>query len=73
MSKMNPKQKHKHKWKFQTNIFVELPLSVFHKLTKQSLRSKDVKIMGVDWPRVRILYCNCGKAVKLGEHYEDSK
>lgn len=50
----------------QVSVFLDIPASLSHALTKGSLRSKDVKIDGADWPRC-VWYCTrCRWTARLG-------
>jgi hypothetical protein len=46
-------------------VICELPASAFHAVTKKVISSKEVKLLGVNWDAIRIVYCTkCAKATQ---------
>ncbi len=50
----------KHEFRVKVDLFLDIPLALQHRITKQRLRSKYVRIDGAGWPQ-SIVYCRkCG-------------
>jgi hypothetical protein len=48
----------KHAWRVKIDLFLDIPLALMHKLSKRALRSRHVRVDGVNWPKA---YTYCGK------------
>jgi hypothetical protein len=42
----------RHEWREKVELFLDIPLSISHRLNKQALRSREVKIEGANWAQV---------------------
>lgn len=52
----------------KVELFLDIPFSLAHRLSKENLRLKDVKVEGANWPK-EMLYCThpgCGM-IKRGK------
>ena len=52
----------------KVELFLDIPLGMWHRLSKKNLRSREVKLEGANWPK-ELLYCTqpgCGM-IKRGE------
>ena len=45
---------------FTVSVIFSGPMEHFYKLSKTTLRQKDMKLLGVDWDKALILCWNCG-------------
>lgn len=50
----------------KVNLFLDIPFSLEHRLSKKNLRLKDVKIEGAGWDSATIYCDKCGKFTHLG-------
>lgn len=46
--------------RMQVQATISAPGELFHKLSKQNMRSKDVYLMGVNWETADFICCDCG-------------
>ena len=47
--------------RIKVELFLDIPFSLAHQLSKKNLRSRDVVLEGANWPR-EYLYCSeCGE------------
>jgi hypothetical protein len=49
---------------FWVDLFIEAPMKFYSLLSKKNLRSKEVKIMGANWPKERFYCNNCGWTIR---------
>lgn len=52
----------RHSVRAKINLFLDIPFSLWGRLSKANLRKQAVKVEGADWPKA-LLYCNdsgCG-------------
>ncbi len=54
------KQKCEHVFRIKVELFLDIPLSMEHRLSKKNIASKEVKVDGANWPK-QMIYCEkCG-------------
>jgi hypothetical protein len=46
--------------RIQVDLCLNIPARLLHRLSKQNLRSKDVRIEGANWPKMTMLCEDCG-------------
>jgi RNase P subunit RPR2 len=46
--------------RIKVNLFLDIPWRYFHRITKQAIRNKDVKIDGAGWQYIRSYCSKCG-------------
>ena len=52
--------KHRHVWRIKVELFLDIPIGLEHLINKKTLRSRDVKIDGANWPKSYIYCATCG-------------
>lgn len=49
-----------HMWRIKVELFLDISVAQFHSLSKEALRSKDVRIEGANWPKAYAYCARCG-------------